>query len=208
MGRSETFSNPGTSKVFLCIVKGITNPKAIADFLNIKPPPVIQQLRRLQKIGLVKLGTKVGKEQKYEIVWISFLNLFLDNAVKERVSPNDIPISSAEKEKLTITEIRSLKNNKYFAQFTHFYLDNIVETDDFSRWPTVSALIENVEKIMPHFSRILSDKKTFNDLEKQEFFDKMNLWYTRVTTVASWSELNVHDALQKTLYPDRPRHFK
>lgn len=196
MGRSDVLSNSGTSRVFFCIAKGVTNPKGIADALQIKPPPVIQQLRRLQRIGIISLGKKVGKEQNYEIDWEQFLSVFLENAVCERQKPHDVLIKPDEYAE-TDRVIKSLRNNRYFKQFVHFYLRNIAE-DPVSIWPTLSEMMQNIERVLPHFKGILQGKQ-FADQEKQEFFDKMQQWYKRTTTVETWTELHIHDALQKTL---------
>ena len=199
MPRSETLSNPGTSSVFLCLVRGITYPKAIADFLGIKPPPVIQQLRRLRKIDIVALGEKVGKEQNYDIKWQTFLGVFLENAVQNRKKGKDVLIRPQEYDKNT-DEINSLKQNKYFMEFVKNYLRNVAK-DDVSRWKTLREIIADVERIIPHFSS-LKEERVFQDAKRQEFYYKMRIWYTRITTVQTWTELHIHDALQKTLNPD------
>ena len=204
MPRSDTLSNPGTSKVFLCLVRRITYPKAIADFLKIKPPPVIQQLRRLQRIGIVNLGEKVGKEQNYEINWSAFTDLFLKNAVRERKKSSDVLIKPKEYAETT-KQIKSLSQNRYFAQFVQHYLSNVAK-NNISMWKTLFEIMKDVERVLPHFDN-LGKKKHFDDPERQEFFDKMRLWYERVTEVQTWTELNLHDALQKILSPDKPKMF-
>ena len=54
---ADSLTNWGTSKVFYAMILGSTTPKEIAEDLDITPPAVIDQLRRLQKIGIVKFVT-------------------------------------------------------------------------------------------------------------------------------------------------------
>lgn len=197
--KTDALSNLGTSKVFLCIVNGISNPKAIAKHLEIKPPPVIQQLRRLQKLGIIKLGEKIGKIQNYEIDWNNFLDRFLDNALKERQRVNAPDSKILLPDRTTdIGEIKVLKTNKYFRHFVELYLKNCSPRRDTSRWPTIADVILNVDDVMPQLGSFRK-QKSFEDSEKQEFFDKMRLWYDRTTTTQSWMQLQMSDAIAKTL---------
>ena len=61
--------DPVPFKVLLLVANGIDNPRSIADFLEVKPPTVIYQLRRLRKVRLIEFGAKDGKIQHYIINW-------------------------------------------------------------------------------------------------------------------------------------------
>ena len=61
---------------------GKTTLAQISEHLGITSPSVIEQLRRLQRAGLVKLGEKEGKYQHYEVNSEGLSRLFLDNSTK------------------------------------------------------------------------------------------------------------------------------
>ena len=103
MTRIDPLSNVGTSKVFRELCEGPKNPKTIADSLEIKSPPVIEQLRRLQEINLVKLGDKIGRAQNYELIWDNFLELFFERAFKQKLDL--FPVDSNKQEIKTIDQI-------------------------------------------------------------------------------------------------------
>lgn len=75
--RPDPFESLGASKVFYQLVCDYTTPKKIASNLKIKPPTVVEHLRRLQDIGIVEIGKKRGKYQHYRIFWNKFANVFL-----------------------------------------------------------------------------------------------------------------------------------
>lgn len=197
MPRSDALSNPGTSKVFLYLVMGKTNPKAIADELGIKPPPVIQQLRRLQNLGLVELGIKEGKIQNYDVCWQEFCDRFAKEVSTVKLNPGDIRIGLSEENQKVDNEIKSLKDNKYFQKFVKLYLENFTVTNP-SKWPTIAEIIDNAGSVMP-FLKSFRGEKHFDDSEKQDFHDKMMLWYERSTSIQSWMQLHMTDAIRRTL---------
>ena len=197
MPRSDALSNPGTSKVFLYLVMGKTSPKAIADGLGIKPPPVIQQLRRLQNLGLVELGTKVGKIQNYKVYWQEFCDRFAKEISTVKLNPGDIRIGLAEDNQKVDREIEALKDNKYFQKFVNLYLENFTVTAS-SKWPTIAEIIDNAGSVMPLLKSFRAERH-FDDPEKQDFHDKMVLWYERSTSVQSWMQLHMTDAIRRTL---------
>jgi len=65
----NVMKDPVPFKVVLLIANGIDNPRSLADALDVKPPTVIYQLRRLRKVKFVKLGAKEGRIQHYKINW-------------------------------------------------------------------------------------------------------------------------------------------
>jgi hypothetical protein len=65
----DPLDNRGTSRAFYALVSGEDTPKDLAQFLKQAPPSVIEQLHRLQKAGVVELGTKTGKFQHYRVNW-------------------------------------------------------------------------------------------------------------------------------------------
>ena len=199
----DPLSNVGTSKVFLCIMKGKRNPKAMADFLGIKPPPVIQQLRRLQSLGVIELGEKEGKEQNYRVNWDNFLGLFIDRAmqkrkrtIKRKIQKSETPLMHAD-DLRDRDQIKSLRSNRHFKRLVQHYLQNVAESKP-SYWATINYAIDNFENALLTSISFKRSKK-FGGHEKQDFFNKMRSWYNRTMRAETWMDLNLHDAIYKTL---------
>lgn len=188
MSRVDPLSNVGTSNVFRELCSGPKNPKKIADALGIRSPPVIEQLRRLQKVGIVRLGRKIGRAQNYEVDWKAFLELFINRALSQKVT-------DAQYSKMGI---ETLVDNRYFKQFVKLYVCRAFGQI------TLLESIKEFENGLLH-SRSFNRKKPFDDEEKQEFFNKMRLWYTRAQKSMSICELIFQDSLARTLNPERAR---
>ena len=186
MTRIDPLSNTGTSKVFRELCSDPKNPKKIADSLGIKSPPIIEQLRRLQKVGIVKLGQKIGRAQNYEIDWKSFLELFIDRSFTQKVT-----YTQSYRE-----EIKTLVDNKYFKQFVKLYICRVLGR------VTLLEAMQEFENGLLH-SLPFKKKEIYDDKEKQDFFDKMRLWYNRARKSMSICELTLQDSLARTLNPER-----
>jgi hypothetical protein len=195
MKKTDPFSNHGTSRVFLSLVKGTRNPKAIADFLGIQPPPVIEQLKRLRKTKTVKLGEKEGKEQNYDIVWIEFLDFFIADAISKRQNTDDVIIHPDQEQ---IEQIKRLKNNIYFQRFIEEYLKNMAEGKP-STWKTVRDAINNFENALRQIPALKHSRKFEGDDPKQFYFNTMRKWRNRTLEVKTWMDICLHDAFDKTL---------
>jgi DNA-binding transcriptional regulator GbsR (MarR family) len=77
--RPDPFDSLGASKVFYQLVCDYTTPKEISSKLRIKPPTVVEHLRRLQDVGIVEIGKKKGKYQHYRVLWNKFASVFLEH---------------------------------------------------------------------------------------------------------------------------------
>lgn len=64
------------------VILGVDTPKAIGDQLRIKPPSVIEHLHRLNRLGVVELGEKKGKEQHYRVKWSRLTRISLRRAFR------------------------------------------------------------------------------------------------------------------------------
>ena len=202
MPRSDALSNLGTSKVFLCLVKGITNPTAIAEELEIKPPPVIQQLRRLQNLGLVELGSKEGKAQNYDVNWKAFADRLVAEVINEEIASGDVKKDPEEYAAMT-QRIRSLKDNRFFQEFVKLYLQKFSDTtsgwpSEHSNWPTIAEIISNADAVMTTLESF-EREEPFADLDLQDFHDKMVLWHERNTRSQTWMRDNMARAIDETL---------
>jgi len=190
MTRTDPLSNPGTSKVFLQLCFGPRNPTTIADSLKIKPPPVIEQLRRLQELKIVKLGQKVGRAQNYEIDWKIFLDLFVGRAFLQKAT-------RAQQQR---EEIKTLAKNRYFEEFVKLYVCRVLHQ------VTLLGAMQEFENSLLH-SLTLKNPKKFGNKDTQEFFDKMRLWHTRARESMNICELVFQDSLARTLSPEKFKDF-
>jgi Mn-dependent DtxR family transcriptional regulator len=202
MPRSDALSNPGTSKVFLCLVKGSTNPKAIADELDISSPPVIQQLRRLQNLGLVELGSKEGKAQNYDVNWKALAERLVEEAIDENIAPGDLKLDP-EKYAEETTRISSLKDSRFFQEFLKSYLQRFTDEksrlgSESSNWPTIAEIVDNLNAVMTTL-KSFAREEPFADPEMQDFHDKMVLWHERNTRSQTWMKDNMAKAIDETL---------
>lgn len=182
----DPFSNVGTSQVFFQMLRGKTNPKAIADALGVQPPPIIQQLRRLQKIGVVKLGEKDGKLQNYDVDVDKFLTLFIERAIQEKKTHSSSLYLNENK------ELRSLRDNEYFRKFVIYYLMNLGPTE------TIDDAASEFEDALLH-CRTLEELVKFDDIEKQQFFNMMKLWKRIAKKKKTFTEVHFLDALTRAL---------
>jgi hypothetical protein len=181
----DPLGNTRTSQVFFQILSGKKNPKAIADALGIQSPPVIQQLRRLQKIEVAKLGEKEGKLQHYEVDFEKFLLIFIELAVQKKTHPSNFHPAD-------MRELESLKNSRYFKILIVNYLKNQGLT------ATVEDSAREFENCLLH-SRMLDGKREFDDSEKQEFFDKIRKWRKMAQGKLTYAELSFQHALTSAL---------
>jgi DNA-binding transcriptional ArsR family regulator len=76
--------NVGTSRVLYALLKGPKTPTELSKDLRVAPPGVMQQLHRLELLGVARRGEKRGKSQYYELVEDGVAGLFTD-ALKEWV---------------------------------------------------------------------------------------------------------------------------
>jgi len=82
------------SEVFFQLLLGRTTPKEISEKLGISPPTVVEHLRRLRELGVVRLGGKEGKFQPYEVDWKGFAGVVLGHVytpgVLKRLDPGKV----------------------------------------------------------------------------------------------------------------------
>ena len=196
MTRIDPLSNVGTSKVFRELCEGPKNPKTIADSLEIKSPPVIEQLRRLQEINIVRLGEKIGRAQNYEIIWDNFLEVFFKRAFKQKSKL--IPAYSDR------NQIKSLLKNRYFVKLIKNYIYEVAGASN-----SISLLdaMEDFENALLH-SAYYNRTKKYEDPELQDFFDKMRLWYKRAHKSMNWCEIVFQDLTYKIVDPRKHKDLK
>jgi len=189
----DPLRNSGTSRVFYKLLTDFRTPKHISSALGIKPSSVIEHLRRLQRVGIVRFGEKRGKFQYYEIDFEFFLPIFIERAFQEKKTHPSRLYPDETK------ELKPLKDNKYFKDFIVKYLKSVrsIETIDSAAKAFENGLL---------LSRTLKRKrKEYSDAEKQQFFDKMIFWRRIVEQKKTYAEVFLQDALTRTLNPKKDR---
>jgi len=73
----ELLEKPAYTEILLCIISGKNYATAIAKELKKKQPTVTEQLKELEKVGLIK-PLQREKSQKYEVNWDMLLRVFYD----------------------------------------------------------------------------------------------------------------------------------
>jgi DNA-binding transcriptional ArsR family regulator len=192
------FENSGASKVFYQLLLDHTTPKEIASNLKIKPPTVVEHLRRLQNAGIVEIGIKKGKYQHYKINWKRFISEFLERVptlvnyeVMLEVAP-DLVKEKKEIEEYTKKQIRSFKKiskeleeNEYFKKLIKGYFKGLTDLAEFGTLKlTLYDAIENFEdalRSVPLLKRRTKNTKLsrlFYLLEKWDKCSQEFKWYT------------------------------
>jgi len=186
----DPLSNIGTSKVFYELLAGHKTSKEISEILKVRSSSVLEHLRRLQEIGIVRLGEKRGKFQDYEIDFEKLLSSFIERALQEKKThPSHLYPDETE-------QLKSLKDNKYFRIFVTNYLKNQDPR------ASIGDSAREFEDGLLH-STALSQRKDLVDMEKQEFFNKMREWRKIASKKLTYAELDLQDALARTLRPER-----
>lgn len=191
-----------TSKVFFELVPEPKTPNQLSSKLKIMPPSVIEHIRRLQAMGIVKLGEKKGKFQYYQINWRNFVSTFLDT-LKEGY---DDYINEEIEKTLPDEWFSNTKffwGNKYFQQLILEYFKEFVNLcfEDYGKnygWEgdTIYDLIKSFETFLAHMHGDRIDVRT-GKKELREFKKALYRW---------WQFCNKHypayieqDALQRAV---------
>jgi DNA-binding Lrp family transcriptional regulator len=185
--------NPGTSKVFYAIVMGVPleevpkilagkrrvrrTPSEVSKVVKVKPPGVMEQIRRLEKFGVVKKGEKIGRSQYYDIEWEKVDRLFIDRilgTIPEEWVPETkkwVPVPGVKR----VKESREkMLKNKYFGFTVVTYL-TFLAPDAIRMKMTVDMAIDNFARdivwIFPHL------KPKVKDRAAREFLSELEKWY-------------------------------
>lgn len=143
--------NVGMSSVFLALASGMKTGKEIASSLDISAPAVIQQIHRLEGLGLVLKGPKQGKFTPYELDWVQVAVLTARNlpAFKSQLDDvaEDPSLTIEEKQKILHRSERLGQNHafvrfvqRYFAQAGQYYFK-----EQGQRIPSLARLIQEMD---------------------------------------------------------------
>ena len=174
----DPLTNWGTSKVFYGLIRNSSTPKQISELLDISPPAVIDQLRRLQRIGIVKLGKKIGKFQHYEIDWTRFAEVLLDR------SPRLNKVFSAFSQSIQGKALdpsktwwgNKLSKSQIFQNIIIEYFKDATETLSDEGKVRIYDLIESFEETLIGIYPFLK-KENVKDEETNEFLSALQYWY-------------------------------
>ncbi|MFB0523751.1 MAG: winged helix-turn-helix domain-containing protein [Candidatus Bathyarchaeia archaeon] len=175
----------GTSKVFYELLQSPKSPKEIADSLGIKSPPVIEQLRRLQKIGLVRLGEKRGKFQNYEIDSSNLVRLFLEKA------PLTLKASIMLKREYTWAGI---SDNRHLQELVMMYMQKTIDIYKTRKIPHLTIL-EVMRRFEDALVRSFPDLRSSEDPEIMSLLSLLNSWYSYAKENPTFAQ----EALEETL---------
>ena len=130
----DPLASVGTSNVFFQVVLGRNTPKEISSALETQPPSVVEHLHKLQDMGVVELGEKEGKYQRYQINWKKFVDEFFDHIYTPRLQ--EAVLRSGEKEefrkevegeqKMLKEVMGELKRNERFRGILRNYFERLV----------------------------------------------------------------------------------
>ncbi|MEM2865645.1 MAG: helix-turn-helix domain-containing protein [Candidatus Hadarchaeales archaeon] len=126
------FASVGVSNVFFRMVLGETTPKAIAEALGTKPSTVVEHLRRLQEMGVVRLGEKEGKYQHYEIDWGRFARAFLRHSYTLSLLQEGGRTEELEEMKGVAEELGRMEE---FRELLRLYFRELVGNMEGGRYP-------------------------------------------------------------------------
>jgi len=119
----DPLSNPGTSRLlFQLIMIGPMTPTQIAEKLGVKPPSVMNQLARLRRVHLVKLGRKEGKQQWYQLEWRRLVDVGVPRALN--LTQPDLK----EDETIGYLQDRFLDNHLFREFFKNYVTIRLAET--------------------------------------------------------------------------------
>lgn len=224
MDRSKpktALTNIGTSKVFYSLLNGKTTLTEIAEQLKISRPSVIEQLHRLEKVKLVKLGTKEGRYQHYEVDKEGLANLFLNEPTYDLSQIMKFSATETLKEQLSpeywkfFTEGKELTTKEMFSRFTSRLKENRLWVNyllDYLKYyasPAVISLVTPVLETVRNFEdgvrvecfRILGkcDPEIWNQLDnsKKELLTLLHIWSIFLRKVRPLNEAAHNSALRE-----------
>lgn len=173
----DPLSNPRTSQVLFLLTSGTDTPTGLAERLKIKPPSVMEQLARLRKIHVVKVGEKTGKEQHYTIDWGKLAEETIRHTLAPLYRPGVGPKKAAE----------FVKKFPKFQVFLRIYFETIFSLSDEGDYyaktvmeshPTVWDLIDDLHPTLISMMRDnwIFTEQLIDELALQPFSDCLREW--------------------------------
>jgi DNA-binding transcriptional regulator GbsR (MarR family) len=213
--------------VFYSLLKGRSTLTDISEDLKITRPSVIEQLRRLQKAGLVKLGTKDGKYQHYRVDLEGVSNLFLNESMRQlhlaltlrtvypsdealkaqlpkRVHPKILTGGKKLDREQVLSQIKAkLGANSSWRNYLINYLETYAATVSLEVTPILQAARDFENGLRLQVPRILDefDSKTWTQVDesKKELLELLQSWAMLIREVKTLQEAAHESSLRETL---------
>jgi hypothetical protein len=177
----DPLGNRRTSHVLFLIMRGVDTPTGIARKLGVGPTAVMDQLRKLQKVRVVQLGEKTGKEQHYTIDWGKLAEETYRHTVASRYG---LELTGG---KLAVEFVKKFPK---FQVFLRTYLTHILSQLDkgnyyanrfMKNYPTVWELLDetHVTLNMMTTSEALFKKHLIDEPALQPFSECLREWGNR-----------------------------
>jgi DNA-binding transcriptional ArsR family regulator len=190
--RLNPLRNVGTSRVLYLLLLNPMTPTELSKHLRVAPPGTMQQLHRLELLGVARRGEKRGKSQYYELDEDGVVGLFTD-ALREEVRLwIEIPREPGEERALPapgeIEEaMERLKRNGRFRRLVIEYLRRVPHPR------ALKAIVDFVGSVA-WFCRRLG-KREPKDREARELLDLMR----KLDRWSGESEIETMDALMEAM---------
>lgn len=196
-----SLSSEATSDVLFSLMRGITNPKEIAEHIGDSPPSVVEQLNKLREAGYVRRAEKQGKIQPYEIDWERLIldairaSPMLNDGLIARELAGEVPLTQERRSYWDVLTTRLWKNHssrllirRYFEAVAKreakidVYLTLEYRAGGGSALRGVRTLVEVMRdfeqallKIFPTLKRDIFSAKGLVEL-----YDLLKIWYNLI----------------------------
>jgi DNA-binding transcriptional ArsR family regulator len=215
-GSEAVLANLGTSEVFYCLLKGRSTLTEISE-----------QLRRLQRAGLVKLGAKDGKYQHYEVDPEGLSGLFLNESTRQlhlaltrkTVYPSDKTLKAQlskqaywknltggrelDREQMFSHIKARLNGNSSWRNYLIDYLETYTTTTSLGITPILQAARDFENGLRLEVPRILDklESRTWVQLDesKRELLELLHTWAMLIREVRTRQESAHGSSLRETL---------
>ncbi len=117
--------NPTYVEVLLCIISGKNYATAISRILKKKQPTVTEQIKQLERAGLIK-PLKRRKAQKYEVDWGLLLDVFY-NVVRDVIKLREEFLESEDLKEIERTNLQEIIPKALVEGFLKEYFDTLRE---------------------------------------------------------------------------------
>ncbi len=226
-GFEAPLGNLGTSKVFYSLINSKSTLTEVSEDLKITRPSAVEQLRRLQKAGVVKLGAKNGKYQHYGVNFEGLSNLFLNESTRclhlaltrKTLYPSDEALRAQlpkpaywkiltggkklDREQMFSQLKAKLDSNASWKDYLVTYLETYAKTATLEVTPISQAVREFENGLRLEVLRTLgdSDSRTWADIDesKKELLELLQIWAMLIKEVKTLSEAAHESSLRETL---------
>jgi hypothetical protein len=192
--------NAGTSRVIYLLMLGVDTPIALAQELRIAPPSVIEQLHRLARIHLIRVGKKTGKLQHYVIDWKKLIEVSIRRSFR-------ILQTELREQEAGITIERQFLSNQGLREFVGNYIRSMMNelprTVLLRSSLTFADLLDDMHSTIVAMMADHEIKKMLQEQSKRKphlrsLFSQLDLWMDSALQVSTISRRVFIGALGKS----------